>query len=144
MSLSGEKNPNWNGGRTLNKSGGKTYVLILTKNHPLCDRHGYVREHRLVMEKHLDRFLTRKEIVYHINGDSMDNRIENLIMFPNSSEHMKSEKEVHKNLIPFGKGHIPFSKGKKIKMNTGRTHFKKGNPPPPHKPNCKCFRCIHK
>ncbi len=25
--------------------------------------------------------------------------------------------------------------------NTGRTHFKKGNLPPKHKKDCKCFRC---
>lgn len=36
--------------------------------------------HRHVMEEHLGRALEPHEHVYHINGDSRDNRIENLIV----------------------------------------------------------------
>ena len=45
-------------------------------------------EHRYVMEQHLDRRLTRKEDVHHINHNTLDNRIENLQVL-SKSEHTK-------------------------------------------------------
>jgi len=82
----GNKNGNWNGGTYTDFYG---YKWISSPNHPFKDKRGYVREHRLIMEKHLGRYLTRKEIIHHINYNPSDNRLENLMLFPNQMAHAK-------------------------------------------------------
>jgi hypothetical protein len=43
------------------------------------------RLHRHLMEEHLGRMLEPNEHVYHLNGDSLDNAIENLIVIKKKS-----------------------------------------------------------
>lgn len=45
-------------------------------------------QHRRIMEDHLGRKLDKNEVVHHINGDSLDNRIENLQVM-DRSEHTR-------------------------------------------------------
>lgn len=66
---------NFRGGKNKTMAG---YILIKTDGHPLAYRGGYVREHRLIMEKILGRYLKRKEAVHHRNGIKHDNRPQNL------------------------------------------------------------------
>ena len=76
----GEQARRWKGGKHIDKVG---YVWISTPELRPRDKAGhqhriYAKEHRLVMEKHLDRKLEKFETIHHKNGIKSDNRIENL------------------------------------------------------------------
>ena len=77
----------WKGGKCKNGAG---YVYIYNPKHPFCTKQGYVREHRLIMEKHIGRYLHKWEIVHHINEIRDDNRVENLKLM-GKSEHDRFE-----------------------------------------------------
>ena len=91
----GAGHPEWRGGRHIDPDG---YVLLWVESHPHAKRRpgqrhpgGYVREHRLVMEAHLGRYLLPTEVVHHLNGDNADNRIENLEVFASNADHLRHE-----------------------------------------------------
>jgi len=48
-----------------------------------------VQEHRKIMELHIGRELNRNEVVHHKNRNKSDNRIENLELLKNNSDHRK-------------------------------------------------------
>lgn len=73
--------PKWKGGRTKLKNG---YIEVYCPEHPAARGKTYVREHRLVMEKHIGRYLEGWEEVHHKNGIRDDNRIENLELWVKS------------------------------------------------------------
>jgi hypothetical protein len=79
------KHPRWKGGFYFRDG----YVYVISKEHPFANGIGYVKKSRLTMEKHLTRFLKPEEVVHHINGIRNDDRIENLKLFKNNSEHRK-------------------------------------------------------
>ena len=95
--MCGKGNPRWKGG----KRDGYGYVLIhkslVPKQYHYLARDGgfYVREHRLVIAKKLERKLKTKELVHHLNGIRDDNRSENLaIVDANNHEHFTLRKRL--------------------------------------------------
>lgn len=54
-------------------------------------RKGFEPWARVVMQNHIRRELRPEEVVHHINGDSTDDRIENLRLYPNHAAHMRDE-----------------------------------------------------
>ena len=82
----GAETANWRGGRTATGSG---YIRIYKPDHPNANDHGYVYEHRLVMEQKLGRLLTKDEIVDHIDRNRSNNAPDNLRVHASRSQHVK-------------------------------------------------------
>lgn len=78
-----DKNPQWRGGKKRKRD----HMLVKSPGHPNADCNGYVCEYRLVMEQELGRYLTRKEVVHHINGDEQDLTPTNLCVLEDQAAH---------------------------------------------------------
>lgn len=87
-----ELNPNWKGGKLVRKDG---YILVYAPdNHPYGitkqkgSRNKYILEHRLVMERHIGRYLLPEEVVHHIDENPSNNDISNLQLFATQADHI--------------------------------------------------------
>ena len=80
----GKKHPRWKGGKYISKFG---YVYIYKPEYATNPR-GYIKEHRYLVEQKIGRRLREDEVIHHVNGDKLDNRLENLEII-NPAEHFK-------------------------------------------------------
>ena len=55
------------------------YLLIKVPEHPKAFK-GFYYEHRLIIEKQINRVLNEWETIHHINEDKIDNRLINLFL----------------------------------------------------------------
>jgi len=85
--LIGEIANHWKGGKTIIDG----YVHIYSPDHPNKRKDKYVCEHRLIMEKKIGRYLDKKEVVHHIDGNRLNNNINNLKLYACSGDHSKTE-----------------------------------------------------
>ena len=106
----GEKSCKWKGGICIRKDG---FRWIYKPNHPRANV-GYVPEHVLVMEKEIERFIKKDELVHHLNGNKLDNSLQNLFLCKSRSEHIKIHTSL-RNLIYYfyQENIIKFDKEKK-------------------------------
>lgn len=120
--------------RRLQKIVRAGYVFVKAPNHPNRNARGEIREHRLVMERHLGRLLKRTEIVHHKNHRRDDNRLRNLQLVKNSSEHAKMHPHPKSNRQCRFCNSPHFGKGRCL-SHYNRWRYKSGLAKSP------CFKC---
>lgn len=84
----GENSHKWKGGRKITSGG---YIEIYAPEHPRAlkqsGQSAYVKEHILVAEKALGRYLHRGETPHHIDEDTQNNEVLNLYLFNTPGKH---------------------------------------------------------
>ena len=80
----GSSNPNWKEGR----SQGNGYVLIRVKiGAPGKGKGAFYRGEHLIVWEEANGPIPKGWVIHHLNGDKMDNRLENLLALPKHEHH---------------------------------------------------------
>jgi hypothetical protein len=100
----GETNHAWTCGRIFQRDG--RVLVPAPEDHPHRRVYSYkkigrILEHRLVMEKHLGRYLSPNEVVDHIDECALHNDIKNLRLFSKNSIHLKETISGRKKDVSF-------------------------------------------
>jgi hypothetical protein len=110
----GEKHPNYGkrGAESTNFKGmwiHNDYIFLYAPKRPNCNVRGFVQLHRLIMEDVLGRYLTKEEVVHHIDGNRLNNFEENLELLENNIVHLTTK---HKTTKDMSKRFCKFCGGK--------------------------------
>lgn len=119
-----DRNFFWTGGLLTDGHG---YILEHRPDHPRATKSGYVRQHRLVMENELGRFLTQREVVDHRNGDPSDNRPENLRLFASNGEHLRATRTGRAKLSRQERGRLTAEAVQRAKSRVAAIHEASGS-----------------
>ena len=96
VKMTGPGNPAWKGGVMLVSSKGNyqrgVYVRCPQEYRAMGRRDGWILQHRLMVAQVIGRMLTTAESVHHVNHDPRDNRLANLMLFANNSDHKRYER----------------------------------------------------
>ena len=85
---------------TTSRKNGGTYKCIYYPSHPFATSSGHIREHRLIMEKSLGRFLKKDEIVHHKDGNTLNNNLNNLeVLDKITHDRMNVNLNIHRRWI---------------------------------------------
>ena len=72
----------------MSKPGAKPYKWVKAPDgHPNASKRGTIQEHRLVAEQIVNRPLSEKEVVHHKDGNTLNNNIDNLMIFATANDH---------------------------------------------------------
>jgi len=101
---SGEDSHLWRGGRGINE--GRVRIRTGKGN-------TWEYEHRMVMAKEIGRQLTDKEVVHHVDFNSLNNNIDNLFLYVDGREHTMSHHELERLIYSLLEKQIWFDYNKK-------------------------------
>lgn len=71
------------------------YVLCYAPDHPHAHKDGYIMLHTVIMEIHLGRYITEREVVHHANGIRNDNALDNLVLMT-KHDHMSMHTRIRR------------------------------------------------
>jgi hypothetical protein len=99
---SGELSSRYRSGKCVSLKG---YVRVLAPDgHPHATSDGYIREHRLAMEKKLGRYILPTEVVHHEDSMTLNNHPDNLMVFSSQTEHRARHMELGETIYSTPEG----------------------------------------